>query len=81
MKVEIIVLKEHTKKLREDVDKTSQGDLKTDVTLLKDKVKKLEDAAEKSGNRAWSIVPNLIGALVDVLLGAAIAYWVAKKTP
>lgn len=54
-------------------------EVKAEVTTLKEKVKKLEDAAEKRGNRAWSIVPNVVGAIVSGPIAAAVAYVVAKR--
>jgi predicted nucleic acid-binding Zn-ribbon protein len=73
IKAEVIVLKEHTKLVRELVDKANLGDQTTEVALLRDRVKKLQDAAEKRGNRAWSLVPNLTAALVSGLISAIVA--------
>ncbi len=75
----MIILKEQTKNFREDLGRAGGAELKTELALLKEQVKKLQEAAEKRGNRAWSVVPNIVGAIVSVLLGALVAYYVAKK--
>jgi len=79
IKAEVIILKEQTKNFREDLDRAGGAELKTEAMLLKEQVRKLQEAADKRGNRAWSMVPNVVGAIVSVVLGALVAYFVAKK--
>jgi hypothetical protein len=52
--------------------------MKAQLEVLKEKVAKLEAALEKIGTRAWSVVPNVAGALVNVLLAALVAFVVSK---
>jgi polyhydroxyalkanoate synthesis regulator phasin len=73
------LLEQRVVELKAWKDQLGVPEVKAEVTVLKEKVKKIEDEAEKRGNRAWSIVPNIIGAIVNGLLAAAVAYFVARR--
>lgn len=45
-----------------------------DIAVLKEKVAKLEASRGKAGDRAWSVVPNIVGALI----AAVVAFLVAR---
>lgn len=75
----LAVLGEQARKVREDVDKVNGVDLKTDITLLKEQVKNLQEAADKRGNRAWSVVPNIVGAIVSAIVSAVVAYYMTSR--
>lgn len=76
---EVAVLKQLLDELRRWTEKNGVSDLKVEIGLLKEKVSKLEAAQERSGTRAWSVVPNVLGAIVSSTLAGVIAYFVARK--
>lgn len=49
-----------------------------DLAVLQEKVVKLESSRDKAGNRAWSVVPNISGAVVSGVIAAAVAFLVAR---
>lgn len=71
---EFAAVKQDREEFRRWCDKNGTAELKAQVDLLKDQVKKLESAGEKFGTRAWSVVPNIVGALI----AAIVAFLVAK---
>jgi len=75
---EIAVLKVAIDELRRWTEKNGIGDLKSEISLLKDKVTKLETAMDRIGTRAWSVVPNIVGALVSAFIGAIVAILVTR---
>jgi chromosome segregation ATPase len=75
---ELASLKAALDELRRWAEKNSVSDLKSQFEVLKEKVVKLEAAFEKIGTRAWSVVPNVAGAIVNVLLAALVAFVVTK---
>jgi hypothetical protein len=75
---ELIALKKDAEEFRRWSEKNGIAELKSQVEVLKEKVAKLEAALEKLGTRAWSVVPNLVGAIVNVILAAVVAFVVTK---
>jgi hypothetical protein len=75
----VIILKEQAKNFREDLGKAGGAEVKTELALLKEQVTKFQEAADKRGNRAWSLVPNVVGAIVSAVVSALVAYFVVKK--
>ena len=75
---EIAVLKVAIDELRRWTEKNGIGDPKSEISLLKDKVTKLETAMDRIGTRAWSVVPNIVGALVSAFIGAIVAILVTR---
>ncbi len=49
------------------------------LAVLQEKVIKLESSRETAGNRAWSVVPNISGAVVGGVIAAAVAFLVARS--
>lgn len=76
---EVAVLKRDLEELRRWTEQNGTAELKTEVGVLKEKSAKMEAAQERMGNRAWSIVPNVVGAVVSGLIAALVAYFVARK--
>jgi hypothetical protein len=74
----LVGLEKEIAEFRRWTEKNGTTELKTELSVLKEKTTKLETAQERSGARAWSVVPNLIGAVVSVLLGAGVAYLVSR---
>jgi chromosome segregation ATPase len=75
---ELVAIKKDVDELRRWSEKNSVADLKSQIEVLKEKVAKLEAALDKVGARAWSVVPNIAGAVVNVLLAALVAFIVTK---
>lgn len=76
---EIALLKRELEEQRKWAEKNGVGELKAELALFREKVAKLEAAQDRAGNRAWSVVPNIIGALVSSALAGLIAYLVARR--
>jgi chromosome segregation ATPase len=76
---ELAVLKRDIEELCKRVEQSGSAEVKSEVTVLREKVARLEASRERAGNRAWSIVPNVVGAVVSGILAAIIAYYVAHK--
>lgn len=76
---EIALLKRELEEQRKWTEKNGVGELKTEIGLLKEKVAKLEAANERGGNRAWSVVPNILGAIVSSGIAAVVAFLVARR--
>jgi len=49
------------------------------MNTVREEVKELKRSLEEKGKRWWSLLPPIIGALVSVLLGALVAYLVARR--
>jgi capsule polysaccharide export protein KpsE/RkpR len=75
---ELVALKKDTDELRRWSERNGVADLKSQIDVLKEKVAKLEAALEKVGTRAWPVVPNVAGAIVNVVLAAVVAFIVSK---
>ncbi len=76
---EAAVFKQQLDELRRWTEKNSIAEVRIELTLLKEKLSKLEAAQEKASNRAWSVVPNVIGAIVSGIIAALVAYFVSKR--
>lgn len=76
---EIAVFKKEIEEIRRWIEKNGTSDMKTEVGILKEKVTKIEVTQERVGNRAWSIIPNVVGAIINGLIAAIVAYSVAKR--
>ena len=48
------------------------------LDVLTERVSKVEAAQEKIGTRAWSVVPNIVGVILNVILTAIVAFVVTK---
>lgn len=77
---ELVALAKDIDELRRWTDKNSVSALSAQIEVLKEKVAKLEALLDKVGTRAWSVVPNVAGAIVNVLLAAVVAFIVTKLT-
>ncbi|MBX9583820.1 MAG: hypothetical protein K2X87_26260 [Gemmataceae bacterium] len=53
--------------------------LKGELAALREAQARSDTAREKAAGRAWSVVPNVAGAVVNGLLAAAVAYFVARR--
>ncbi len=73
-----VSMKKDIDELRRWAEKNGVSDVRLQVEVLKDNVKKLEAGQERAGARAWSVVPNLIGAMVSGVIAATVAFLVAK---
>ncbi len=49
------------------------------IVVLQEQTSKLEATQERAGTRAWSVVPNIVGAVVSGILAAIVAYFVARR--
>jgi chromosome segregation ATPase len=76
---EIAVLKQQLEELRRWSERNGTSEIKAELGRLTDRVGKVESAQEKVSTRAWSVVPNILGALVSGLIAALVAYFVARK--
>jgi hypothetical protein len=47
-------------------------------TALQEQIQELKNDLKEARNRSWSLVPPVAGAIVSVLLGALVAYLVAR---
>jgi hypothetical protein len=74
----IAVLTRDVAELRRWTEQNRTADLKSEIAVLKEQNRKLEAAQERAGNRVWSVVPNIVGAIVNGLIAAAVAYLVAR---
>ena len=75
---ETIALKKDIDELRRWTEKNATSELKAKLDVLTEKVLKVESAQEKMGTRAWSVVPNVVGAIVNVILAAIVAFIVTR---
>jgi hypothetical protein len=73
------VLQKDIDELRRWTEKNGTADIKSEVNVLKEKTTKLEAAQDKAVSRAWSVVPNIVGAVVSGILAAIVAYFVARR--
>lgn len=76
---EVVLLNRELEEQRKWAEKNGTSELKAELAHLKDKFAKLEAAHERIGNRAWSVVPNVFGALVSGTIAALVAYFVARR--
>jgi hypothetical protein len=49
------------------------------VNTLREELKELKRIHEAASSRTWSLLPPVAGAIVSVLLGALVAYLVARR--
>jgi hypothetical protein len=49
------------------------------VRALGEQVNELKRAQEEASRKRWALLPPVLGAVVNVLLGALIAYLVARR--
>jgi hypothetical protein len=63
-------VKKDIDELRRWTEKNSLSEIKPKMEVMAEKVSKVESALEKIGARAWSVVPNISGSIVNVLLAA-----------
>ncbi len=77
---EFVAVKKDIDELRRWTEKNGLAEIKPKIEVMAEKVSKVETALEKIGTRAWSVVPNISGAVVNVLLAAVVAFIVAKRT-
>jgi len=77
---EFVAVKKDIDELRRWTEKNGLSDIKPKIEVMAEKVSKVETALEEIGTRAWSVVPNISGAVVNVLLAAVVAFIVAKLT-
>jgi predicted nucleic acid-binding Zn-ribbon protein len=49
------------------------------LNTVREDVKELKRAQEEASNKRWALLPPIVGAVVNVLLAAAVAYVVARK--
>jgi hypothetical protein len=49
------------------------------VNTLREEVKELKRGLEEASKKRWSLLPPVLGAVISALLGAVVAYFVAKK--
>lgn len=75
---EVVALRKDVEELRRWADKVGTSEFKAQLDVLKEKVVKLEDARDKGSTRAWSVVPNIAGAVVNVVLAAVVALIVSR---
>ena len=75
---QLVGLTKDVEELRRWTEKNGTAELRNEIVLLKEKISKLELAQEKIGTRAWSVVPNILGALVTGVIAAIVAFLVAK---
>ncbi|MCI0704288.1 MAG: hypothetical protein L0241_24785 [Planctomycetia bacterium] len=73
------LLKRDLEELRRWADKNGTSEIKAELGRLTDRVTKVETAQEKVSTRAWSVVPNILGALVSGVIAALVAYFVARR--
>ncbi len=76
---ELAVLKRDLEELRRWADRNGSTELRGEAGVLKEKVVQLEAARERDTSRAWSLVPNVVGAVVSSGLAALVAYFVARR--
>ena len=76
---EIALLKRELGEQRKWAERNGTAELKAELALLRDKFGKLEAAHERIGNRAWAVVPNVLGAVVSGTIAALVAYFVARR--
>jgi chromosome segregation ATPase len=74
---EVVALKKDIDELPRWTDRQGTSELKSKLDVLTEKMTKVENAIEKSGTRAWSVVPNVVGAIISGLIAALVAYFVA----
>lgn len=55
------------------------ADLRAELTAVRDELAREKAAREKAAGRAWAVVPNVVGALVNGGIAAAVAYFVAHR--
>ncbi len=75
---ELVALAKDIDELRRWAEKNSVSALSAQIEVLKEKVAKLEALLDKVGTRAWSVVPNVAGAIANVILAAVVAFIVTK---
>lgn len=74
----LVGLSKDVEELRRWTEKNGISELKNESVLLKEKIFKLESAQEKIGTRAWSVVPNIVGAVISGVIAAIVAFLVVK---
>lgn len=75
----LVALEKDIAEFRRWTEKNGISELRADLGVLKEKTAKVEGAQEKIGTRAWSIVPNVIGAIVSGAIAAIVAYVVSRS--
>ncbi len=76
---------DHVRKEVEGIDgeqsKASDSfwELKTNVAVLNERFGELKRVLEDSSRKRWALLPPVIGAVINVLLAALVAYLVARK--
>ena len=64
--------------LKQWKDQQGLTDHKSEINILKEQVKNLQETVDRAGNRLWSVVPNILGAIVSGIIAAIVAYYIAK---
>ncbi len=49
------------------------------VNTLREQLSELKRGLEEASKKRWALLPPVLGAVVNVLLAALVAYFVAKK--
>ena len=69
---EFATVRQDRDEMRRWCEKNGTADIKTQIELLKERLQRLESLFEKVGNRAWSVVPNVVGALISGVIAALV---------
>ena len=76
---QITALQKDIEEFRRWAEKNGTADLKTELGVWKEKTAKVEATQEKAAGRAWALLPNVVGAVVNGLIAAAVAYSIARR--
>ena len=55
------------------------GILHERVNNLREELRELKRELEEAGKKRWSLLPPILGAIVNVLLAALVAYLISKR--
>lgn len=55
------------------------GILNERVNNLREEIREVKRGMEEASKKRWALLPPIVGAIVNVLLAALIAYFVSKR--
>ncbi len=79
LETKIAVIEPQFAEMKHWKDTAGLHELKTDVAALKAKAEAARLAAEKWWNRIWSLAPNSLGAIINVVLTCLVTIFVMNK--
>lgn len=84
LSIEVAVLQERVNTARGNITQLEQAVVVIPVLVagldaVREEIKEVKRELEEAGKRRWALLPPVLGAIVNVLLAALVAYLVSRK--